>query len=47
MHIMDDETKENQIGKTFRVHRKAQKGIQIIIDARHIRRNEVRGAFKF
>jgi hypothetical protein len=32
IHIMDDEKKVNQIGKTFRVHRRAQKGIKIIID---------------
>jgi hypothetical protein len=31
---MGDEKKVNQIGKTFRVHRRAQKGIQIIIDGK-------------
>jgi hypothetical protein len=38
---MDDEKKVNQIGKTFRVQRGAQKGIQIIIDGIHLRENEV------
>jgi len=41
LHIMDDEKKVNQIGKTFRVQRSAQKGIQIIIDGIHLRKNEV------
>jgi hypothetical protein len=38
---MDDEEKVNQTGKTFRVHRRAQKGIEIIIDGIHLRENEV------
>jgi hypothetical protein len=38
---MDDEKRANQIGKTFRVHKSAQKGIQIIIDGRHLGENEV------
>jgi hypothetical protein len=38
---MDDGKKVNQIGKTFRVYRRAQKDIQIIIDGRHLRENEL------
>jgi len=38
---LDDEKKANQIGKTFRVQRRAQKGIQIINNRTHLRENEV------
>jgi len=41
LRIMDDEKKVNQIGKTFRVHRRAQKGIQIITDGIRLKENEV------
>jgi len=41
MHRMVDEKKVNRIDKIFRVHRMAQKGIQIIIDGTHLRKNEV------
>ena len=38
---MDDEKNVNQIGKIFRVNRRAQKGSQIIIDGTYLRENEV------